>query len=117
MYATSENSQIQYPSFIIQTTQNTYMHGGNIPLWKYKDRIVLNFQIISNIQHVCKFSRNTENMCINLRNGKKCEGQLVGHNVPGSNNCGANNDFHIHVVQSHSNYNNNNTIIFIYFNL
>jgi hypothetical protein len=24
MYATSENSQIQYPSFIIQTTQNTY---------------------------------------------------------------------------------------------
>jgi hypothetical protein len=41
MYATSENSQIQYLSFIIQTTQNTYMHGGNIPLWKYKykDRI------------------------------------------------------------------------------
>ena len=56
-------------------------------------------------------------MCTNLRNGRKCEGELEGHNVPGSNNCGANND--IHIVQSHSNYNNNNnkTIIFIYFNL
>ena len=116
MYATSENSQIQYLSFIIQTTQNTYIHGGNTPLWKYKykDKIVLNFQIISNI-HECKFSRNIENMCTNLRIGRKCEGQLVGHNVPGSNNCGANND--IHIVQSHSNYNNNNAIIFIYFNL
>jgi hypothetical protein len=109
MYATSENSQIQYLSFIIQATQNTYIHG--IPPWKYKykDKIVLNFQIISNI-HVCKFSRNIENMCTNLRNGRKCEGQLVGHNVPGSNNCGANND--IHIVQSHSNYNNNNNNYF-----
>ena len=49
-------------------------------------------------------------MCTNLRNGRKCEGQLVWHNVPGSNNCGANND--IHIVQSHSNYNNNNNNYF-----
>lgn len=50
-------------------------------------------------------------------NGRKCEGELVWHNVPGSNNGGANND--IYIVQSHSNLNNNNnkTIIFIYFNL
>ena len=56
-------------------------------------------------------------MCSNLRNDRECKGELVGHNVPESNNCGANND--IHIVQSHSNFNNNNnkTIIFIYFNL
>jgi hypothetical protein len=104
------------PSLFKQLKINTYIHGDNIPPWKYKykDKIALNFQIISNI-HVCKFSRNIENMCTNLRNGRKFEGQLVWHNVPGSNNCGANND--IHIVQSHNNYNNNNTIIFIYFNL
>jgi len=31
-------------------------------------------------------------MCTNLRNDRKCKGELVGHNVPGSNNGGANND-------------------------
>ena len=45
-------------------------------------------------------------MCTNLRNDRKCESELVRHNVPGSNNCGANND--IHIVQSHSSFNNNN---------